>query len=221
MVCRERTPPTLVRVAGHFTASNNRIASRLSSRTHHSEFHFNAQVFRRQDPPSPPQYAVFPNLGASQNLMTARHTRLCNTKSLFESLHFLRRLELALRPKSPVRSLKANPLHLQAQGEPKGKIPRRHHVPDAAALQEFADYPGESGFVLLSPLKFLFQLRITGDLVNSRFAAAAIDLEIAQQQNGSSSRLEKDKCIRRPESCGIQHVSGSLAGSDDKSCWFH
>jgi hypothetical protein len=54
-------------------------------------------------------------------------------------------------------------------------------MPDAAALQEFADYLCESGFVLLSPLKFLFQLRITGDLVNSRFVAAAIDLEIAQQ----------------------------------------
>ena len=49
------------------------------------------------------------------------------------------------------------------------------------ALQEFADYLCESGFVLLSPLKFLFQLRITGDPVDLRFAAAAIDLEIAQQ----------------------------------------
>jgi hypothetical protein len=113
--------------------------------------------------------------------MSARHARLCNTKSLFERFHFLRRLELALRPKASFRSLNADPLALQILGKPKGEIPWRHHMPDTAALQEFADYLCKTGFLLLSALKFLFQLRVTGDLINSGFAAAAIELEIAEQ----------------------------------------
>ena len=40
-------------------------------------------------------------LEALKTLMTARHTRLRDSKSLFESFHFLRGLELALRPKVP------------------------------------------------------------------------------------------------------------------------
>ena len=42
LVCRERTLSALVWVAGHLTASNDRVASRFSSRAHHGEFHFNA-----------------------------------------------------------------------------------------------------------------------------------------------------------------------------------
>ena len=38
----ERDPFALVRVAGHLTASNDRVASRFSSRAHHGEFHLNA-----------------------------------------------------------------------------------------------------------------------------------------------------------------------------------
>ena len=62
-------------------------------------------------------------LGSSQTLMTARHTCLRNSKSLFESFHFLRRLELALRPKSSFRSLNANPLASQTLGKPQAENP--------------------------------------------------------------------------------------------------
>ena len=81
--------------------------------------------------------------------MTARHTRLRDWKSLFESFHHLRGLELALRPKSSFRSLNANPLASQTLGKPQRKIPRRHDMPNAVPFQEFADYLRESGFLLL------------------------------------------------------------------------
>ena len=41
LVCREG-PFRARAVAGHLTASNDRVASRFSSRAHHGEFHFNA-----------------------------------------------------------------------------------------------------------------------------------------------------------------------------------
>jgi hypothetical protein len=153
--------------------------------------------------------------------MTARHTCLRNSKSLFESFHFLRRLELAFRPKDSFHSPNANPLASQTFGKPKRKIPRRHDMPDTVPFEKFADHLRERGFLLLSALKFLFQLRVTGDLVDSGLTAAAIELKIAQQQGSSSSELEKDKSIGCSESCDIQHVRRGLAGSDDKSCWSH
>jgi hypothetical protein len=221
LVCGERAFPALVWVASHLTASNNRVASRFSSHAHHGKFHFNAKEFGRQDPPSPSQCAILGSLGGSQNFMTARHTRLRYAKGLFHSLEFLRRLELALRPKGPFRSLNANPLALQTRGKPKRKIPGRQDMFDAAPLQEFADYRCESRFLLLSALKFLFQLREAGDLVDSGLAAATIELEIAKQQGSSTAGLEKDKGIRHPESCGVEHVRRSFAGSNNESCRFH
>jgi hypothetical protein len=221
LVCQERALSALVGIAGHLTASNDCVAPRLSSRAHHGEFHFDAQDLCRQSPPSPPQGAALARIRGSQDLMTARHTRLRDTKSRLESFHLLRRLELALRPKGPFRSLNANPLGFQTLGKSKRKISWRHNIPDTAPPQEFADYRGNTEFLLLPALEFLFQFRVTGDLIDSGLAPTAIELEIAQQQGGTPYRLNENESVRRSEASRIQHVRRTLTGSDDKSCWFH
>ena len=129
MIGEKRPLSALMRVAGHLTTGHDRVAARFSSPSQDGELDFDPQHLRRQDPTSPPKFTVSARFGRPQNFVTPRHARLSNAQSPFESFHFLRGLDLALRPEGTFHSLDANPLFLQALRMPEREIPRRQDVP--------------------------------------------------------------------------------------------
>ena len=67
------------------------------------------------------------------------------------------------------------------------------------------------------PLHFFFKSAVGQKLVRLRLFAAAIDLEVAQDQRSFPVLLEENKRIGRKEARRVKHVRIGLAGGDDEA----